>query len=611
LNENLKGSNEMNSAISVRNLKMQYASRNSGQKTLVTAVSDVSFDLARGETLAIIGRSGSGKTSILRAISGILPPSAGEIKIGKYLLTSKQSPHQSFYREVGLMFQDYGLIPRLSALENVLCGRLLRYSGFLGSLMAWKKNDRDSAIEYLGELGLSKRVHVRADRLSGGEQQRVGIARLLAQDPSIVLLDEPISSLDVHWANTAICRLKCEHPLSTGCDFGEKNTPPSQKKADSAAKTIIMVLHDLSMVRKFADRVLLLQDGKLIFDGDPDEGCRRLELMDAKCASSLPLQEPALSEENFPISQPLSHKPLANQTIASEMANDETRIPSKNEPQGLNKGASYHQLNSISFAPPSVFLPNSRSAFYALGLVGVIALYTWAATGVEFSFTKIFSNLGNAADFVSRMLPPNPDVIQTVGVSLVETVQMALIGTSLAAIISLPLAMLAARNISSKPFQVASRFILNFLRTVPSIIWGLFFVAMVGLGPFPGILALMFYASGYLGKFYYEGIESIDEKPLIALKTVGANRLQRFRFGIFPQVLPLLSGYTLYMFEYNVRAASILGVVGAGGIGFYLYTYINNFQYDRAATALLCLLLVVTVIDALSSRLRAWLSESA
>ena len=143
------------------------------------------------------------------------------------------------------------------------------------------------------------------------------------------------------------------------------------------------------------------------------------------------------------------------------------------------------------------------------------------------------------------------------------------------------------------------------MRTIPSIIWGLFFVAIVGLGPFPGVLALTFYATGYLGKFFYEGIESIDLKPLVALRTTGASRLHVFRYGVFPQVLPLLTSYTIYMFEYNVRAASILGVVGAGGVGFYLYSYINNFTYTKAATTLLMLLALVTVIDTASSRIRA------
>jgi phosphonate transport system permease protein len=242
-------------------------------------------------------------------------------------------------------------------------------------------------------------------------------------------------------------------------------------------------------------------------------------------------------------------------------------------------------------------------------LAALAAAYVWAARGVGFGSARILGNLGSAGDFLARMLPPDPSVTPTVAASLVETVQMALLGTTLAAVLALPAAMLAARNVSPPPVQWAARLVLNALRTVPSLIWGLFFVAMVGLGPLPGILALTFYAAGYLGKFYYEGIEAIDPRPRLALRTVGASALQRFRYGIFPQVTPLLLGYTLYMFEYNVRAASILGVVGAGGVGYYLYSYVNSFQYDRATTALLLLLLVVTAIDALSSWLRRRIQE--
>jgi phosphonate transport system permease protein len=182
-------------------------------------------------------------------------------------------------------------------------------------------------------------------------------------------------------------------------------------------------------------------------------------------------------------------------------------------------------------------------------------------------------------------------------------------GTTFAAIFALPIATAAAHNISPLWLRIPARFVLNAMRTTPSLIWGLFFVAIVGLGPLPGVLALSFYATGYLGKFYYEGIESIDPKPLVALRASGASRMQRFRYGVFPQVLPLLASYTIYMFEYNVRAASILGVVGAGGVGFYLYSSLTNFTYQKATTALLMLLALVTLIDAASSWLRAKLLD--
>ncbi|MBA2661213.1 MAG: phosphonate ABC transporter, permease protein PhnE [Bradymonadaceae bacterium] len=513
------------------------------------ALDDVSFEVPEGQTVAIIGRSGGGKSSLLRALGGLLKPVQGVVSVAGHRLDHGRGPSRAFCRDVGVVFQDYGLVPQLDAMHNVLCGRLFDYNPQAG-LVQFRREDCDRARALLVDLGLQGRLTTRCSRLSGGEQQRVGIARLLLQDPNILLLDEPISSLDVHWAEHTIQRLK---------------------QARAGRATVLVVLHDLAMVRRYADRVLLVHGGKIVFDGDPGEGCRQLEML------GIEPHQAAHTDFDHARAATTPTAPAAKLAAARER-----------EPGAGLLG---------------------RASYYVLLIGAVIAAYVWAALGVNFSATKVFGNLGNAVDFLRRMLPPDFSVTTTVAQSLLETIQMALIGTTLAALGSLPIAMCAARNIAPWPFQFAARLVLNLLRTIPSIIWGLFFVVIVGLGPFPGILALTFYASGYLGKFYYEGIEAIDPKPLLALKTVGASPIQRFRYGVFPQVLPLLLGYTLYMFEYNVRAASILGVVGAGGVGFYIYTYINNFQYDKAATALLLLLVLVTIIDAASSRLRARLMD--
>lgn len=141
-------------------------------------------------------------------------------------------------------------------------------------------------------------------------------------------------------------------------------------------------------------------------------------------------------------------------------------------------------------------------------------------------------------------------------------------------------------------------------RTVPSVVWGLFFVAAVGLGSFSGVLALAVYTTGYLGKFYYETCESMDEAAAEALRTSGASQPQIFQYAILPQSLPVLLNYTVFILEYSIRAAAILGVVGAGGSGFYLYVYLRNFEYTRAATLLVLLLVVVVAMDALSGWVR-------
>jgi phosphonate transport system permease protein len=516
----------------------------------VTAIDDISLRVERGERVAVIGPSGSGKTSLIRVLSGLRAPSDGRVVVGRHHLTGG-TIEREMARDIGQVFQGFGLVPQLSALQNVLCGRLYEYPGHRAM---WRFSDADKgrAAELLEGLGLGDRANQRTSKLSGGEQQRVGVARLLFQAPEIALLDEPISNLDVHWAAEVMEQLG-----------GTQNKP----------STVIMVLHDLGAVRRWADRAIFMLDGKIVFDGNPDEACARLENLEGGVAGSTHLDGTTRASDD----QPGAARP------------EPAPRPSADDIDG-----------------PGL----TKTVFYGLAFVLIVGAYIWSIMGVNLTASKLFGGLGSAGSFLSRLFPPDFSVSGTVFDSLVETVQMALIGTTLAAFVSLPISVLAARNVSPGPIRTAARILLNLLRTVPSIIWGLFFVAMVGLGPLPGILALTFYASGYLGKFYYEGIESISPGPVRALKTTGASRLQQFRHGVFPQVLPLLAGYTLYMFEYNVRAASILGVVGAGGIGFYLYTYINNFNYAKATTALLFLLVIVTVIDMSSSWLRERLQSA-
>ncbi|MCG3150570.1 MAG: Phosphate-import permease protein PhnE [Verrucomicrobiae bacterium] len=245
-----------------------------------------------------------------------------------------------------------------------------------------------------------------------------------------------------------------------------------------------------------------------------------------------------------------------------------------------------------------------RRVWYVGLAVAVVALYAWALRGAEFAPGKLAGAFPHAWDFLKRLAPPDWSVTGTAVTALGETIQMALLGTTIGALISLPLAVLAARNLSPRWLSVIGRGLLNLIRTVPSIVWGLFFVAAVGLGPFSGVLALSVYTVGYLGKFYYETFEAMDDSAAEALRTAGATQAQVFQYAILPQSLPLLANYTIFILEYSIRAATILGVVGAGGVGYYLYVYLRNFDYQKAATMLLLLLAVVIVMDWLSGWLR-------
>lgn len=208
-------------------------------------------------------------------------------------------------------------------------------------------------------------------------------------------------------------------------------------------------------------------------------------------------------------------------------------------------------------------------------------------------------------DFVRRMMPPNLAVLPAALKGAVGTIEIALLGTGLAAALAVPLGFLSARNVAPPGVYYAVRTALNFFRSIDTLVYALLFVAAVGLGPFPGMLAVVAYTTTSLAKLYSETIEGIEPGPVDAIRATGATRLQVLRFGVLPQVLPLFLSYVLYRFESNVRAATVLGFVGAGGIGLYLQTYLRMIDYPSASTVLLVTVVMVMVVDFTSARIRA------
>lgn len=196
---------------------------------------------------------------------------------------------------------------------------------------------------------------------------------------------------------------------------------------------------------------------------------------------------------------------------------------------------------------------------------------------------------------------------QTVAGATIETIQMALAGTFAAFLVSFPLGFLAARNTTPHPsVYYATRVVLNFLRTIPDLALGLLFVAAVGLGAFAGTLALAIHTATVLGKLLSESVENIDEGVVEAIRATGAGYSQILAFAVLPQILPDLISFTLYRLETNIRAASVLGLIGAGGIGYLMNTSFRTFQYQEASAIVLVLIGLVMVVDYASSRLRRW-----
>ncbi len=188
---------------------------------------------------------------------------------------------------------------------------------------------------------------------------------------------------------------------------------------------------------------------------------------------------------------------------------------------------------------------------------------------------------------------------------LFDTLAMSVAGTAMAVVLSLPLAFLAAKNTSPHPLVYqAARWLLNFLRAVPELIMGIIFVAAVGFGPLPGVLALGLHSVGMVGKFFSESIEHVADEPIEAVRASGARQLQVILHGVMPQVVPQIMDVTIYRWEYNFRASTVMGMVGAGGIGFELIGSLRIMQYQEVSALLIVILVMVSLVDALGSWLR-------
>lgn len=237
-------------------------------------------------------------------------------------------------------------------------------------------------------------------------------------------------------------------------------------------------------------------------------------------------------------------------------------------------------------------------------IIFLVILY-WSAVATKFSVFKLGAGIEKMWALIVRMMPPNLSVLPEVLLLAVETLQIAFVATIISVLVSIPLAILAAKNVTpNMAIYHLVRNVLNFLRGVPELIFALLFVTSVGLGPFAGVLALAAHTIGVLGKIFAEYIEGAGKGPQEAIMATGANQLQVIVYGIIPQILPEMMAMAFYRFEVNVRSATVLGFVGAGGIGFYLLTAMRLLNYNTAITCIIVILVMVTLIDYLGSYLR-------
>ncbi len=272
-------------------------------------------------------------------------------------------------------------------------------------------------------------------------------------------------------------------------------------------------------------------------------------------------------------------------------------------------------------------VPQPRRRVLAWLLVGSFAaLVFWSAHGVGVDPAALLGGEGRRqmAFYVSKLFPPDlsPAMLREALVGALETFAISLVGSLLAVLIALPLSVLTARTILFRGILYEGRQLgrwekglrvglyavakgtLNLLRTIPELVWALIFVFVVGLGPFPGALALGVHTGGVLGKLFGEVLEDVDPRPLEALQGTGASRLRVLLYGILPQALPQFLAYSLYRWEVNIRAAAVLGFVGAGGLGQRISMAISLFLENQLLTLILAVYLMVTLVDALSAFLR-------
>jgi phosphonate transport system permease protein len=505
----------------------------------VRALDSIDIAIPTGRHTVIVGASGSGKTTLLGCLSGRITPTSGRIERSGSVAT---------------IYQDLRLVPQRSVLGNVLDGALGR-TGLCRSVLGMPEDEHREAIRVIERVGLLDRAGLKVRHLSGGERQRVAIARALMQRPRILLADEPVSALDRVNAGSIMDLLR--------------------KVCAERDITLVSVLHDESLVSKYADHRLCLHAGRIV----------------ACAASAARLHAardtPVWANEgcHAPGSKPVHTGPTGPTACAA------------GDPRGATP--------PLELTRPAWMKPG---AMLAIGLFAVV-VYAWSVVSLGLHDPAGRPVVRGLGSFLSALVPNSFAQVAaipwpTLLASLVETLQMSLIGTTLGLAVAYPLSAIAARNTGSRLIGGAVRQMLNAIRTVPALIWALLFVAAVGFGQLAGVLALTLYSIGYLTKFFYESFENAPTGPQAALKEIGASGPQRFLRAVGPASVPAAVASGLFMFEYNVRSASVLGIVDAGGIGYHIKFYLDMRQFPAALACLVLIFGVVVVLDALSSRVR-------
>ena len=240
-------------------------------------------------------------------------------------------------------------------------------------------------------------------------------------------------------------------------------------------------------------------------------------------------------------------------------------------------------------------------------IFSLLAALIFVVIDLEINFIKLFSDSSKYfGDILSRMLPPDFSNFKNLSYSMLETIEIAFLGTFIAIVLSIPVGLFSARNLAPNYIIfLLARIVTIFFRAIPEFIMAMILVIAVGFGAIPGVLALGFHTMGFLAKFYAEDIEHVNKGPIEALKSSGASKRQIISFAVIPQIIPSFVGNNLYILDRNIRMATMLGIVGAGGIGYELQSSFRMFEYQKVSAIIIIIFITIFIIDHLSSFIRS------
>jgi phosphonate transport system permease protein len=253
-------------------------------------------------------------------------------------------------------------------------------------------------------------------------------------------------------------------------------------------------------------------------------------------------------------------------------------------------------------------LAERHGLIYYLGWALVFVVLAWAWNGAEIRPLGLINDSQNMATYAKDFFPPDFKDWKLYVKEMLVTIQIAIWGTLLAIVFAVPFGLLSSSNIVKPWVYQPVRRLMDTFRAINEMVFALLFIVAVGLGPFAGVMALFVHTTGTLAKLFSEAVEAVDRRPVEGIRVTGSHPIAEIIFGIIPQVLPLWVSYILYRFESNVRSASVVGMVGAGGIGVVLFEVIRGFEYQQTCAVLIILVVAVSIIDVISSYLRRFVS---